>query len=75
MKYLIEPMQLSESVCKSGGCGALTDCGCYNSTWTCGCNGVEVCGLANTCVCKGGREGCCALGGRTPEHRSLSSVI
>ena len=77
MQYLVEPMQLSGSVCKSGGCGALTECQCYNGTNTCGCDSVDVdvCGLVDLCGCKGGREGCCGLGGRTPENRSLPSVI
>ena len=73
MEYLVEPMQLSGNVCHSeGDCSPLI-CQCNETTLNCGCNGVDIC-RTDICVCKGGREGCCGLGGHSPEFR-LPPVI
>lgn len=60
MIYLVEPMNTSSEcpplcMCNAGG-------GCFGAMTPPSCS-------SDICGCKGGREGCCGLGGRTPEHR------
>lgn len=59
MIYLVEPMNMNTS----SECPPV--CACNE------CHGVmtSTCPPNIVCSCEGGREGCCGLGGRTPEHR------
>lgn len=75
MEYLVNPMEVSGIICKSGGgaCsgeGSTFNCNCYNGNKQCNAPAyveiiVPVCPSKSVCQCKGGREAC-GNGGYSP---------
>lgn len=76
MEYLVNPMEVSGIICKSGGespCsgeGSTFSCKCYSGSRNCSGPAyvdinVPVCPSKSVCQCKGGREAC-GNGGYSP---------